>query len=196
MSESYKEKTLDCFTELGISPVIFFKLLSQNPSKDLPYHNNEHAYSVAYYGYVLGKKKGLENDELAELLVSGLFHDCDHTGSPTYDIHNIIRATKFLNSHAKVFSDANISFFKVKRLIESTMNSPAIKPSSLTTAEQCIRDADLLSWVDEEGREERLNGLSKELGVPVTLETIKEFLKQHTIQTEEAAELFKKAGLL
>lgn len=161
-----------------------------NPAASLPYHNNEHCLLFAVNAYDVGKSLGLNSYELKHLLVAGIFHDYDHTGGTTPDVNNILRALKFVSSYGSFFIEAGLTPFYLRQLIQATQN-PA--RNLYTLSEQVMRDADLLGWCEPQTRH-MLQGLSQELGAPVTNSSTKKFLNDTVIHTVQARNKFSAAG--
>lgn len=147
------------------------------------YHNLDHELSVVYWSYACAinstavpspffsqEAEGswdLDEIELMELLVNGLFHDHNHSGGLEPDSHNIARAREILVSkHVyDVIVDWNPKFKRMHANLnctEFTGGSFTVEP--VTFAQKCARDADLMSIYSQEGRKS-LIGLFAELKI-------------------------------
>lgn len=171
---------------------VIMKLVSENPAASLPYHNNDHNFMLAVNAHDIGKKLGMDEKLLKHLLVAGIFHDYNHTGTTLPDAVNIKRALHFLHQNVEVFTEAGLSVPLLQILIQATENPPAAK---YTLPEQVMRDADLLGWCDQDVTE-LMQGLSQEFGSPVTEQSTKAFLQNAHIYTKPAQEKLALAGWL
>jgi hypothetical protein len=171
---------------------VIMKLASENPAASLPYHNNNHNFMLAVNAYSIGEHLGINEKLLKHLLIAGIFHDYNHTGTTLPDAVNIKRALHFLHQNSEQFTEVGLSVPLLQILIQATENPPAAK---YTLPEQIMRDADLLGWCDQDTTE-LMQGLSEEFGSPVTKESTKAFLQSAHIYTEPARKKLVLAGWL
>ena len=171
---------------------VIMKLTAGNPAASLPYHNNEHNFMLAVNAHSIGEQLGMEDDLLKHLLVAGMFHDYNHTGTTLPDSVNIQKALHFLHQNSQVFIEAGLSVPLLQVLIQATENPPA---ENYTLPEQVMRDADLLGWCDQD-TEELMQGLAEEFGSPVTEQSTRDFLQNAHIYTEPARKKMRLAGWL
>lgn len=125
-------------------------LLEENPSKDVPYHNNAHMKGV--WGIVQDLWKVEREDvglveptwEWAVLMVSSLFHDYAHSAGYENDTSNVKRTREIVD---KLISQHGFTFPEfVVEAIDSAIactEFPFIKDPS-DKLEMVLRDADLL----------------------------------------------------
>lgn len=72
-------------------------LIENNPSGDLPYHNNEHMFQVALTTAEILAREGLITGQMA--VVAALYHDADYTLGAT-EAENIEAAVRFYQKEA------------------------------------------------------------------------------------------------
>jgi len=154
---------LDCviFDAIGYAK----KLYNNNP-----YHNFNHASSVAYYIFKYYKEYNLSIDELRAALIGAFFHDAMHSGTYTSkyaDKHNILAAkyycAKFLLKYG-YSTDSPIVTIAL-RTIDCTMFYEGAFPNrTFFGYQQAIRDADLLNSIDYISQYEILDNLKLEMG--------------------------------
>lgn len=141
--------------------------LENNPSKDLPYHNNEHMFGVWDNALFI-----LEHTEVADkdylrlvLLFASLLHDYDHSGGTEVDSVNIERAIAGLEQCVKecplalpkgLLHDASVA-------IRSTEYPYTCLPANAT--ERILRDADVLYVMLHHKPIKVLKGLRSEMEV-------------------------------
>lgn len=76
-----------------------FELFKKKLSKEYVYHNFSHAEDIAKASQKIGKKSGLNNDELEIVTVAALFHDTGYIeGGDNHEARSIDIATEFLRS--------------------------------------------------------------------------------------------------
>lgn len=169
--------------EAGLSTDIV-SFVDSNPSADLPYHNNTHNFIVGINAYMFGKQLGFSERDLQHVLVAGLFHDYAHTGGTEPDWVNVEKAAAYVISLRGELESHGLSIRHLSDLIWGTCNPDE---GIYTIQQQVLRDADLMGWVDQ-NPDVLMEGLSAEIGVPVTEESTKAFLKARKIYTEPAKE--------
>jgi len=177
--------------ELPVTGIL--KLASRNPAASLPYHNNEHNYVFAVNAYDIGVQLGYNSYDLRHLLVAGIFHDYDHTGTAGPDSDNIRKALKFIDFYEVFFSvECKLTPAYLKQLIQATENPGR---QMYRPVEQIMRDADMMGWCEQD-TSSMMSGLSKELGIPVTAHSTKQFLSNLRIYTTPAKKKLIVAGWL
>lgn len=140
-----------------------------NPSGELPYHNNQHLFHVARIANQLlnAETTPTVRDEIV-LIVACLFHDFNHSGGVQPDSENIHNAIMALDQFA--FTDIGLQVLKnhgmlqqVKELIKLTQFPSERNPDTLMGL--CIRDADMLYSFCSVGIDAVVTGLRKEMAV-------------------------------
>lgn len=159
----------------------YWNVLSNNPSKGLPYHNNQHSFTVALNAYQGGLIAGKNLRECQMLFLAGLYHDWNHTGTAD-EGRNIVQALvgwlEAVEAHGSPLSSKDV--IAVTQLIEATDTTKT--DHEYTEMEGILCDADALQSLEEDS-EFFFKGLSEELGFPVTEETTKEFYQHHPLHT-------------
>jgi len=179
---------------------------ANNPSGDLPYHNNTHLYHMARIADQLLLTSNLyvgRKPEVA-LVLACLFHDFDHSGGKLSDRENIDRAIAGLRWFAETglgqkTRDRGIDFDEVEALIRVT-EFPFIHTPT-TELERCIRDADVLYSFSTVGVAHVVGGLRKEIAVmtgnmiepKAFVEKQREFVNGLHLYTEPGRYLWQKA---
>jgi hypothetical protein len=147
------------------------------------YHNLDHELSVVYWSYacainstaipapVAGTEvEGsgeLDDIQLKELIVNGLFHDHNHSGGMLPDVQNIARAHEILVSKYvyDLIIDWGPKFTRMHANLNCTEFTGLVFPvKPVTFAQKCARDADVMTIYSQEGRES-LIGLFDELKI-------------------------------
>jgi len=184
--QSLREKTTrDVAGSLGLLPHFnYFKL--NNPSAGLPYHNNQHAYSVALLSYQGGVENGLELDELKLLFIASLFHDWNHTGGRSSEQVNLANAVEGALRLMRLQKHPEKDLWTVMFLIYATDNRfDRTGSPSYPLMKQIIADADILQNVEPDYGW-FISGLSVELNAPITLESTRKFMAEHNFHTNWA----------
>lgn len=157
-----------------------------NPTGNLPYHNNQHMFHVARLAHQCYTTSEFSNDVCKQLvIVAALMHDFDHSGGECSDAINIENA---INGFRKLVSELSPSYdrnswinrFESQQSIESLIRSTVFpNPSACNnTMEAALRDADMLYSLTENTGEIIIDGLRKEA----------EVAKGHAITREEMLE--------
>lgn len=149
-------------------------VLDHNPSRDLPYHNNEHALSVVINTYEGAVRHGLPGRIIANLLAAALFHDYSHV-LDTDDAVNIERAIAVWRRNAARFADYGVEAAEVEYLIAST-KFPHDDNERIDV--RIIRDADILQTTEPDAHR-WLDALSAEKDGEFTINSSIEFLSSH-----------------
>lgn len=127
---------LSVFERLDL-PKAYLTSFLDNPSKDLPYHGNQHQIVVASLAYRGANIHLLDKFSRKAVFLAGLFHDYDYSLEKTEDA-NIDRAARFaltlLNAEGRLA-------IKVAEIIRET-RFPHNEPTSLVSA--LVQDADSL----------------------------------------------------
>lgn len=142
------------FKRIGLSPDYLTFFLS-NPSRDLPYHGNQHQLAVALLCYRGGYNHQLDDEERKALLLAALFHDFG------YDLHveDHVNIETAVSSIEAIVNEHNPELrSRVQELIRETV-VPRTEPSSISAA--ILQDADLL-MVTQPDVESFLKGLAEE----------------------------------
>ena len=153
-SESRLQKASEALDKLGFSPE-YLELLDANPSKDLPYHGNEHQLAVANLAYRMGYTLQLGEKERRALFLAALFHDYGYRINRE-DSDNIRQAIALVGRKILELDSALLD--RVMQLIRETV-VPRSRPKSL--AASILQDADLL-MVTQPDADEFLRGLAVE----------------------------------
>lgn len=185
---------------LSIGPYLDYvkTFLQNNPSKDLPYHNNEHILGVWDSTLFI-----LENTEVADkdylrlvLLFASLLHDYDHSGGTEDDSVNIERALIGLEQCVKecplelpqgLLHDASVA-------IRSTEYPYTCLPANIT--ERILRDADVLYAMLHHKPIKVLKGLRSEMEVRKGETITDEDLYVQQISFMESMEIHTEIGRL
>jgi len=178
--------------ELGLE-AYFWHVLKGNPAKTLPYHSNQHLFTVALNGALSAKDENLDFHTVKNLFIAGLYHDWNHTGTSD-EGKNIPAALAGFRNAMKIptLQLGKAEVWDVERLISAT-DSRRDKSIPLLADERIIRDADLSQWAEPD-YEAFLEGLSEEFGTDVTAETTKQFLSQKPLKTQWVRDKLHKAG--
>jgi len=171
----------------------FRNVTRNNPSKNLPYHNNQHSYTVALQAVNGGLQHKLDDDQLRILFIAGLYHDWNHTGTGNEN-ENIARAVAGCLAGMRAAGDSDKDMWTVMFLIYATASNFVV-PSKLPLLKAIIRDADLMQNFEFD-YPVFFEGLSEELGFPVTVETTKTFLETHLFHTQWGATALSRASHL
>lgn len=156
-----------------------------------PYHNLYHELGCVYWAHacLVNSAQTAITDDLITVSIAALFHDHNHSGGRHSDQVNVIRALRFVNRRLRsIFSPVRVeSVGAIIRCTEFTDGKFPCEPKTL--AQQCMRDADLMSIYSPEGRQ-LLIGLAHELNVDLVVEERKfldgntRFLNSATMYTE------------
>jgi len=153
-SEARFQRASEALDKLGLSPE-YLELLEANPSRDLPYHGNEHQLAVANLAYRMGYTLQLGEKERRALFLAGLFHDQGYDLEEE-DSANIGQAIALVSTMIDELNPELLD--QVAELIVET-EVPRSQPQSL--AASILQDADLL-MVTQPDADEFLQGLVEE----------------------------------
>jgi len=153
-SEARLQRASEALEKLGLSSE-YLELLAANPSRDFPYHGNEHQLAVANLAYRMGYTLQLGDNERRALFLAGLFHDQGYDLNEE-DSANIGQAIAL--SSPKIYELNPELLERVVQLIAET-EVPRSRPKSL--AASILQDADLL-MVTQPDADEFLQGLALE----------------------------------
>lgn len=154
----------------SITPYLTYlkTILSHNPSKDLPYHNNEHMVGVWDTAQMLYTQEAPEDDSewrVIQLLFACLLHDYNHSGGKYPDavnIENAVQAVIKTVNHCPL--ELPTGFCEVvTEAIRCTQYPFTRSPNSLL--ERVLRDADLLQATLSGDPKVIMEGLRQELQV-------------------------------
>lgn len=178
------EVTLNNLRKIDLTET-YMLALEGNPSKDLPYHGNQHLMAVANLCVPGAIIHGGKLEDIQALFLAGLFHDCDYTVGAT-ETENIANAVSFARRTVDrlnpKLTDNVINFI---RATEFPHHSPASK------MEEVIQDADLL-MISQPDAEQFLIGLSLETGDSLT----RDFPGRKVLHTDWAKNIYDGAMLL
>lgn len=180
---------------------------TNNPSRYMPYHNNQHMQEVALNAVKLYRMEedncqpvaafGPRFDEMT-LLVAGLFHDYGHSGGLLPDKANIAMACEILNVYAHK-QGADLPGQVCKEAIEliRITEFPFVHEPK-TSLQRILRDADLLGFLGPHGPYNVISSLRLEMNVkaekplsPMEMyERQVEFVKDVTFFTKSAQQLW------
>lgn len=153
-SEARLQRASEALEKLGLSPE-YLELLEANPSKNLPYHGNEHQLAVANLAYRMGYTLQLGENERRALFLAALFHDYGYR-LELEDSDNIKYALSLI--WKRIYELDALLLTRVTQLIQETV-VPRTRPRSL--AASILQDADLL-MVTQPDADEFLQGLAVE----------------------------------
>lgn len=181
-----REATWDQVTSnlLGDDKVLQIRLrqtVSQNPSKDLPYHNNQHMFAVALRAVEIWRYQSEKylTSELQDLFIAASLHDYGHSGGKLSDSENIAIASKKVRDVVRDLPEKRIE--SIVELVQVTQYPFTKEPS--TIEQKCIRDADLLTHLEPD-YDTFLLGLATELSVPpISKEDNLAWFKEQTFYT-------------
>lgn len=166
-----------------------------NPSYNAPYHNSQHLITVSLAAVRLGQYYSSDpyNPEIKILLLAGLYSDINHSQGRFGDSVNVARSVNdmvnILEQLEPELNDQQLT--RIGNLILATEHPH--KPPK-TMEEKIIQDSDLLQWVEPD-QTVWLDGLSKETGSPVNVETVKKFISFTQVNTYQAGVELRKQGL-
>lgn len=174
-----------------------------NPSRHLPYHNNQHMQEVALNAVKLYRMEedngelpcslGPRADEMT-LLIAGLFHDYGHSGGLLPDHANIAMACEMLKAYvskyepnipARVLADA-IDLIKVTEF-------PFVHEPK-TSLQRIFRDADLLGFLEADGPVNVIHGLRLEMNVKAEKPLSQMEMYERQVQYVDNIKLFTKSA--
>jgi len=153
---------------------------SENPSSNLPYHNNQHAFTVAVNVVEGAEAHSLSDEQKRLLFIAALYHDWDHTGTRD-EKENIRRAVEGCLAGMREDNESEADRWTVMLLIYATAQY-FYNPPTLPLMKRLLRDADMMQNMEPD-RETFFRGLSKELGIVVDADTTFEFLNKHVFLT-------------
>lgn len=147
------EATYDNTFVLTLAELLTGKIQTENPSGDLPYHNNAHMCGVMNMALILyDEEKGdvSEEEEMRDkfvIVTASLLHDYGHSGGKLPDSENIEIAIKALKDCEEIGEAIPYYYYPTvmilaENAIRCTQFPFVIEPTTLV--EKCIRDADLL----------------------------------------------------
>lgn len=173
---------LETIIELGLSPK-HIKKLGKNPSKDSPYHNNQHLYTVALYVDEAAKHYQISLPERQLLFMSALYHDYAHSAGTHSDTVNISRAITATIDHVTRLETFSMDEMDtIANIIHATIQPPSLHGDPISLLQGIIMDADMLQC-GEPDAEKFLSGLALEGGFEVTWSTTKDFLSRYVPKT-------------
>ena len=156
---------------------VFDFVKTNNPSADLPYHNNQHQFLVALTTWRLLSAAPwhiplYDVSDLPmyakELFIAALFHDYNHTGGREADSVNVMRALDAMWDWSKA-NDPNQSEFDpdlVANLIMATefpWKDHQYDEDGFDDMRDILRDADILASAEIAGFSMPITGLPVEL---------------------------------
>lgn len=158
-------------------------LSHHNPSRNAPYHNTEHCFTVAINSYKVAQYYALSLEDTQALFLAALYHDFDHSADSTVsDIVNIERAINGLEKWLRKFKEENLLSF-ASSILEGTVYPHHLFVGERNFLQQIICDADSMQWLEEDA-EQFMVGLSAEKGCLVDLVSTRKFLSQHIFFTD------------
>lgn len=171
---------MSALIDLGYPPEIAEIVSASNPSDTLPYHGTQHMYTVALKCAEGADYHKLSRKDKTELFFAGLFHDFNYQSAE--DDSENIRAAVIgwlqLGEPLSVFHEIDTQ--AVAELIRAT-KFPHSEARNIR--EKIIQDADLLQHTEPDA-ERFIEGLSKETGRAVTVESTQEWLSTQHFNTE------------
>lgn len=171
----------------------FVFITEYSTSNNLPYHNIKHTFDVFINSYKIGTYENLNEKEIAELGVSALFHDYNHSGGELTDDDNIKNAIlgveQFFTLNKNYSTQYNIE--NIIDTIKITRFPYLQDPQNIS--QKIIRDADLLQTFEDDWIKMVLFGLRKEmkLSMKEMLGIQTKFLENIKFNTDYANEVYK-----
>lgn len=183
MKSTREIKVLEILQELGLSEEHASIASSQNPSQNAPYHNTGHLFTVALNCAQAADYYELGKDEKITLFLSGLYHDYGHSAGKHSDIINISQAVLCAMRNISALESLDRKALDViADNIHATVQPSLLHGAELSLQQKIIADADMMQWCEPDA-EEFMDGLSVELGFPVTWNSTKEFLSKYKPNT-------------
>lgn len=141
---------------------------THNPSYDLPYHNNQHLYSVACMAYELYQDncfpEPINTEDLRHLITAGLLHDYAHSGGKLVDDENIQIALNAIDNliHLNLVTTENFSWQLVKALVQATRYPHRAIDVPNNSLWHFLRDADLMYSLEVHALTAYMQGIAEE----------------------------------
>lgn len=168
--------------ELRLNPA-HLDILETNPSKDSPYHNNEHLYTVALNCNEAAHFYSLPFEGHRVLFLSALYHDYNHSAGVTSDTINISRAISGAVEHiSRLENSAVADLDAVAGIIHATIQPPTMHNTDIGLLHRIIMDADMMQSCEPDA-EAFLAGLSAESKTEINWSSTKTFLESYEPKT-------------
>lgn len=173
------QKILD---ELHLNPE-HLDILATNPSRDSPYHNNEHLFTVALNCDEAARFYNLPFEGHRVLFLSALYHDYNHSAGVTSDTINISRAISGAVEHiSRLENSAVEDLDAVAGIIHATIQPPTMHNTDIGLLHRIIMDADMMQSCEPDA-EAFLAGLSVESKTEINWSSTKVFLESYEPKT-------------
>jgi len=192
----------DTYSIILASPVLskaFKYIINNNTSNNAPYHNLHHMVTVTkclFEGY--GQYKDVLNADYDNIMLSGMFHDMNHSMGEESDELNVQYAIDafldFYNDNLELLK-GSVDKEMVKSMIKATQYPYVIADEDLTLNQQLIRDSDLMVVLEPDWFQNTMIGLGIELGVndiPKMIISNINFHKSINMRTEWAQDKYEK----
>lgn len=182
--------------ELDLGKVYSY-VMENNPSQDLPYHNNFHLESVTKFTLLGAQHHDLDTVTEKNLAVAALFHDFNHSGSGKDDDLNIKRSIKGFNDYCEKDGKNLFTEFDQEQIInfiKPTRYPYLVECGMLSLQQKIIRDSDILQGLFSQNYIMGIvGGIAKEADIPMKkmLDGQEGFLKGTKFCTEWATNLSK-----
>lgn len=135
-------ETKKLLSSLGLPESIVDGLNERNPSRGIPYHNNQHMYQVALTTAEILARSGVSLNEMRHPVVAALYHDADYEVGLS-EPGNIQRAIAFFLAESKTLQlNTLIGEQRVCNLIRATNFDERIPCGDNKV--KALLDADLL----------------------------------------------------
>lgn len=158
-------------------------ILEANPSKDSPYHNNEHLFTVALNCDEAARFYALPVEGHRVLFLAALYHDYNHSAGVSSDTINISRAISGAVEHISRLEKAAVEELdEVAGIIHATIQPPTMHNTDIGLLHRIIMDADMMQSCEPDA-EAFLAGLSVELKKEVNWSSTKVFLEGYEPKT-------------
>lgn len=189
MTELYTQ-----ITELGLKEIYYYVMVN-NKSSNLPYHNNFHLEHVCLFALKGCKHYSVDNQYRKLIATAALFHDMNHSGSGKNDDDNILLSVEaFLK-----FNTDNYEFIEEEQkiiinLIKATRYPYTKECGELTLYEKILRDSDVLQGpFCQNYINGVVFGIAKEANIPLNkmIEGQEGFLTSMVFCTDWANTLYK-----
>lgn len=177
-----RSKVAEILRELDLNPS-HLHVLEGNPSKDSPYHNNEHLYTVALNCDEAARFYNLPFEGHRVLFLAALYHDYNHSAGASSDTINISRAISGAVEHISRLEKAQSEELDtLAGIIHATIQPPTMHNTDIGLLHRIIMDADMMQSCEPDA-ETFLTGLSVEMKKDVNWSSTKAFLTSYEPKT-------------
>lgn len=140
-------------------------IIINSESNNSPYHNLNHLLTVLKYCYQGIEDEKISNKkEVAQLLLSAIFHDVNHTAGKEKDDVNIKNSKKIMKKFIES-EKIDVNLDAMNDILDATQYPYEIDGSDLNICQSIIRDADLMQVFEYNWIQQNIGGLSNELNL-------------------------------